>query len=115
MSNQTLYHITSEDLWEAALNRERYDHPSRKTDGFIHLSTAEELKTTLEKYFADASSIVLLHIQESLLERDHLKYEDVEGRDTPMPHYYARIPMRAVQNISIEQQTDGRWAIDVGK
>ncbi|MFW5658500.1 MAG: DUF952 domain-containing protein [Bacteroidota bacterium] len=104
-----LYHITTEALWEKALNTGKYYHPSLDSEGYIHLSQKDELLPTVEKFFADAEELFILHIADKQLQHELLKYEPVPGRDSPMPHYYARVPLKAVHDMSIEKRGEGGW------
>jgi uncharacterized protein (DUF952 family) len=50
-----LTHITSDELWNVANegeeNDKKYRHPSLDKEGFIHLSTPEQVNGTLNKWF----------------------------------------------------------------
>jgi uncharacterized protein (DUF952 family) len=104
-----IYHFTTTELWDTALNRGLYSHPSLKTEGFIHCSTSYQLEGTLAKHFADAEEIILLHIVEKRV-KNWLKYEQFGNADAEYPHLYCPIPMAAIENISIlNRGTDNEW------
>ena len=63
-------------------------------DGFIHLSTAEQLKGTLDRHFAGERDLVVLEVDTSMLE-DALRWEPSRG-GTLFPHLYGRLPLTAV-------------------
>lgn len=63
-------------------------------DGFIHLSTAEQLPGTLDKHFAGQSDIQLAAVDLAAL-GDAVKWEPSRGGDL-FPHIYADLPLAAV-------------------
>lgn len=66
-------------------------------DGFVHLSTADQLQDTLNKHFEGQSDLVLLAIDTGSIE-ELIKWE--AGRDGRMfPHLYAALPMDAVNSM----------------
>ena len=63
-------------------------------DGYIHMSTAEQLGETLAKHFAGQSGLVVATIDLTQL-GDALKWEVSRG-GALFPHYYGALPMAAV-------------------
>jgi uncharacterized protein (DUF952 family) len=63
-------------------------------DGYIHLSTTDQLADTLAKYFAGQSGLVIATIDLAHL-GDALKWEVSRG-GALFPHYYGALPMAAV-------------------
>lgn len=83
-----------------------------KRDGYIHLSTAEHIKTTLDKYYTTAvtrgQAVVLVKIKTAGLE-DKLVYELARG-DIYFPHYYAPLPMsHVVDSVRVSAGSDGLY------
>ena len=68
--------------------------PVDLADGYIHMSTAEQLNETLAKHFAGQSGLVIATIDLSQL-GDALKWEVSRG-GALFPHYYGALPMAAV-------------------
>ena len=68
--------------------------PVDHADGYIHLSTADQLQGTLDKYFADQSGLVIAEINLVMLESS-LKWEEARG-GALFPHIYDDLPMAAV-------------------
>jgi uncharacterized protein (DUF952 family) len=64
-------------------------------DGYIHLSTADQLDETLNKHFAGQSGLVIAEVDLSLL-GDAVKWEVSRG-GALFPHVYGIIPLRAVK------------------
>ena len=68
--------------------------PVDLADGYIHMSTAEQLTETLAKHFAGQSGLVIATIDVAQL-GDALKWEVSRG-GALFPHYYGALPMAAV-------------------
>jgi len=68
--------------------------PVDLADGFIHFSTAEQLRETARKHFAEESGLVLLEIDPARLS-GALKWEPSRG-GALFPHLYAELPLQAV-------------------
>lgn len=68
--------------------------PVDLADGYIHMSTAEQLNETLAKHFAGQSDLVVATIDLTHL-GDALKWEVSRG-GALFPHYYDALPMAAV-------------------
>ena len=72
--------------------------PDDLRDGFIHLSTREQLKTTLERHFAGEQGLVVLEIDATTL-NPGLKWEPSRG-GALFPHLYERLSMDAVVRVA---------------
>ena len=68
--------------------------PVDLADGYIHMSTADQLDETLAKHFAGQSGLVIATIDLTQL-GDALKWEVSRG-GALFPHYYGALPMAAV-------------------
>ena len=66
-------------------------------DGFIHLSSAEQVAETLEKYFANQTGLVRLGIDAEAL-GETLRWEESRG-GALFPHVYGEIPIAAVKSV----------------
>jgi uncharacterized protein (DUF952 family) len=71
--------------------------PDDVRDGFIHLSTREQLDTTIERHFAGERELVVLEIDAAALSAD-LRWEPSRG-GALFPHLYAELPMSAVAGV----------------
>ena len=63
-------------------------------DGYIHMSTADQLDETLAKHFAGQTDLVIATIDLTQL-GDALKWEPSRG-GALFPHHYGALPMSAV-------------------
>ena len=69
--------------------------PVDLADGYIHLSTADQLEETLAKHFAGQDGLIIAEIGLSGFS-DALKWEVSRG-GALFPHLYAPLPMSAVK------------------
>lgn len=92
----TIYKICPETLWREAEAAGRFDGASIDlTDGYIHLSTAEQAKETAAKHFAGEAGLLLVAVDAGKL-GDALKYEVSRG-GALFPHLYAPLSLDAVR------------------
>ena len=68
--------------------------PIDLTDGYIHLSTADQLDETLAKHFGGQTGLVVAEIDLTML-GDAVRWEPSRG-GALFPHVYAPLPMVAV-------------------
>lgn len=98
-----IFHVSDRTQWEQALAAGTYTGSTRGLDlaevGFIHLSTEAQYPTVLGLFYADATDLVLLHVDESKLTAE-LRYDDVPGADAPFPHLYGPLNVDAVVDVT---------------
>jgi uncharacterized protein (DUF952 family) len=68
--------------------------PVDLADGYIHLSTAEQLRETLAKHFADQCDLHLAAVDLAAL-GDAIRWEPSRGGQL-FPHIYGGLPLTAV-------------------
>ena len=89
------YKILTADQWTQFQSEGMFTGaPVDLTDGYVHMSTAEQLSETLAKHFAGQSGLVIATIDLTQL-GDALKWEVSRG-GALFPHYYGVLPMAAV-------------------
>ena len=94
----TVYKILPEALWDEARARgELAGAPIDLKDGFIHFSTAEQVRETAAKHFRGQDHLVLLAIPSEALGPE-LKWEVSRG-GALFPHLYAPLKITAVRWI----------------
>ena len=69
--------------------------PIDLADGYIHLSTSDQLEETLAKHFAGQENLTIAEVDLTLL-GDTVRWEKSRG-DQLFPHVYGVLPMRAVR------------------
>lgn len=91
----TAYKVLTADQW-AQFERDRVFRgaPVDLADGYVHLSTAEQLEATLTKHFAGQAGLVVAQIDLILL-AEVIQWEVSRGGGL-FPHLYADLPMDAV-------------------
>jgi uncharacterized protein (DUF952 family) len=94
-SMELVYKILPALLWRDAEETGFFDGTEADlADGFIHFSTAEQIRETAEKYFAGQDGLLLVAADKSLL-GEALRFEPSRG-GTRFPHLYATLPLDAV-------------------
>jgi uncharacterized protein (DUF952 family) len=71
--------------------------PVDLSDGFIHLSAADQLQGTLDKYFAGQEGLVIAEVDLAVL-GETVKWEVSRG-GALFPHVYGPLPMAAVLGV----------------
>lgn len=86
--------------------------PVDLADGFVHLSTAEQLDETVRKHFAGQDNLHIAAIDLAVL-GDAVKWEPSRGGDL-FPHVYAPLPLVAVVAYGpLERGDDGTVKLPV--
>ena len=89
------YKILTADQWAQFQSEGVFTGaPVDLADGYIHMSTAEQLPETLAKHFAGQSGLVIATIDLAQL-GDALNWEVSRG-GALFPHYYDALPLKAV-------------------
>lgn len=90
-----IYHVTTAENWQHALQQGFYEAPSLHTEGFIHCSKHNQVAGVLERYYKDQRGLILLHIDETKLVAE-LKYELAPSVNEEFPHIFGVINTDAV-------------------
>jgi uncharacterized protein (DUF952 family) len=92
---QSAFKILTADQW-AQFEADGIFHgaPIDLADGYIHMSTADQVEETLAKHFAKQDGLVVAEIDLTSF-GDALKWEKSRG-GALFPHLYAPLPMTAV-------------------
>ena len=92
----TIYKISTAALWREAERAGIFTGaPIDLTDGYIHFSTAEQVKQTAALHFKGQADLVLAAVDTAAL-GSALKYEPSRG-GALFPHLYGTLPMAAVR------------------
>src|SRR5437588_10985841 len=91
-----IYKICSEPMWRAA-QRAGALHGAEvdRHDGFIHFSSAAQVRETAARHFAGAADLVLLAVDADAL-GGALRWEPSRGGEL-FPHLYGVLPVAAVR------------------
>jgi uncharacterized protein (DUF952 family) len=84
-----------------------------REDRFIHFSNAEQVRGTLQRYYADANDLVLVAVTTEPM-GDALKFEP--SRDGALfPHLYGTLPMTFVRWVKpVHRAADGSFVLPNG-
>lgn len=98
-SRQTAFKILTEEEW-ATFDRDGVfsGTPLDGLDGFIHLSTADQLQGTLAKHFPGKKGLVIVEIDLALL-GNSIRWE--RARDGALfPHLYGQLTRKHVIGVN---------------
>ena len=93
-----IYKICPVDLWRAAERAGAFaGAPVDLDDGFIHLSTAAQVRETAAKHFRGRHGLLLVAVEADALGAA-LRYEPSRGGEL-FPHLYGALPLSAVRRV----------------
>jgi uncharacterized protein (DUF952 family) len=94
----TAYKILTADQW-AQFQKDGIFHgaPVDLADGYVHMSTADQLSETRAKHFAGQTGLTTLEVDLALF-GDTLKWEVSRG-GALFPHLHAPLPIAAVRVV----------------
>ena len=93
-----IYKICPRALWRAAEAQGRFTGaPVDRADGFIHFSTAAQVRETAARHFAGQGDLVLVAVEAEALGAA-LRYEPSRGGDL-FPHLYGAMPVEAARGV----------------
>ncbi len=95
----TIYKIVERAAWAAAEREGSFlGAPIDRADGYIHFSTADQVRDTARLHFAGKRDLVLVAVDETRLGQA-LRWEP--ARDGSLfPHLYAPLPIGMVEAVN---------------
>ncbi len=94
-----IYKICPRALWREAERAGRFDGaPVDLADGFIHFSTAGQVRETAARHFSGEDGLVLVTVDANAL-GDALRFEPSRG-GALFPHLYGSLPLSVVRDVS---------------
>ena len=114
-----IFHITTQQAWDAAQVEDEYIADSLASEGFIHCSTLSQVIPVADNYYKDRDDLLLLMIEPTLLSST-LKWEAPSGGTPPpgvpvgdpFPHIYGPINLDAVISApEFIRGADGEWVL----
>ena len=105
-----IYKICPEAIWRQAEEAGRFDGaPIDMKDGYIHFSSAGQVRETAARHFAGQDGLLLIAVDPEVL-GDGLRWESSRG-GLLFPHLYAPLPISAVRNVErLPLEADGGHA-----
>lgn len=106
-----IYKIVHFNEWLEADERGTYEGSAKdRADGFLHFSTPEQLPSTLARYYAKESDLVLAAIDSETLGAA-LEFEPSTGGEL-YPHLYAPLKISAVKWVrALKRGPDGEFVV----
>ena len=99
MSETVAYKIVDAAEWRLAVAEGAYAGSAVDiADGYIHLSSADQLDETARKYYAGRENLMLLTVDLTAL-NDTVVWEPARG-GALFPHIYGDLPVTAVRQAS---------------
>jgi uncharacterized protein (DUF952 family) len=99
---RVIFHIADRDRWLASQPEGRYTASTidreLADEGFIHLSTRDQVAGVMQRFYADVPNLVLLHVDESRL-TSAVVYEQMGDAPEPFPHLYGPLNTDAVVQV----------------
>jgi uncharacterized protein (DUF952 family) len=94
-----IFHITTKEEWDNSQVSGVYKPINYALDGFIHCSFGEQVMHVADRFYADATNLILLRI-ESALVGSKVVEENLEGGTEMFPHIYGPLPIEAVNGYA---------------
>ena len=108
---QLIYKILTPDQWAEALAKGEFDGaPVDLADGYVHISTAEQVEETASKHFAGETGLKLLALESDAL-GDKLVWEPSRG-GALFPHLYRPLKTEDVVWVRDLPQENGAHNFD---
>jgi len=95
-----IYHVTTKQEWERAMQKGNYTVRSLESEGFIHCCEDKQVNGVLERYYAGKKGLVKLVIDTKKL-IPVLKYEFATSVNEHFPHVYGPINLDAVLHVEM--------------
>tara|TARA_S200000501_G_C20615972_1_gene652394 strand:+ start:305 stop:679 length:375 start_codon:yes stop_codon:yes gene_type:complete len=93
--NDLIYHMCRREEWEVALRKGYYAGSSQDLeDGFIHFSTAQQVRDSAAKHRAGQTGLVLLTVDPNAVENS-LRWEPSRS-GMLFPHFYGILDVSVV-------------------
>jgi uncharacterized protein (DUF952 family) len=92
----TIFKLVDRASWQAAQASGAFaGSPVDRRDGFIHFSTAAQVRETAARHFAGAAELMIVAVDAAAL-GEALRWEPSRGGDL-FPHLYGPLPLDAVR------------------
>ena len=94
-----IFHIATQEEWDAAQEKGFYVPAAYAKEGFIHACKTTQIEGVLERHFAGATGLLLLQIDERKLVAPHT-FVFVDAVNDEFPHIFGVINLDAVVEIT---------------
>jgi len=93
-----LFHLVSAADWATRVVGGEYRPASLEAEGFVHLSSADQIDGTVARFYAEVQDLQVLTVDPEAL-GDLVVWEDLLGHGS-FPHCYGPIPLSAVTEMT---------------
>lgn len=93
-----LFHIVGSSVWSGAASSGVYRPQSLIDEGFVHLSYADQVLGTANRFYRDLGDAVAVEFDRSALGAPVID-EDSDGTGQRFPHLYAPVPVAAAVTV----------------
>ncbi len=93
----TIFHLATTDEWTAAEASGVVAPPSLAIEGFVHCSTDDQLRSTIERHFGGVEDLVVLRLDAPAF-ADDLRWEESRPGET-YPHVHRAIAVDEVLEV----------------
>jgi uncharacterized protein (DUF952 family) len=109
-----IYHIATSAEWQSGQEEAMYTPAAFDADGFIHLSSLDQIVGVANRYFRGQRGLVLICVDPAAVEAP-IKYEDLANQGQCYPHIYGKLNLDAViRVIPFDPDPDGSYRKPVG-
>lgn len=106
-----LVHLAEKPVWAEAAGRPTYVPPEWDRDGFIHLSSIDQVLTPANRFYRGRDDLVALVVDAHYL-GTAVVWEPGTATDELFPHLYAALPAESVlTEIAFPPQVDGSFVL----
>ncbi len=104
-----IFHLAEPDDW--ARTTDTYRPSSVEQEGFVHCSTADQLRRVAVQRYMGENDLILLTVDRDGLDEETLVFEDSYGSGEEFPHIYGGLPTTAVSSTGpyLEHLEEGLW------
>ena len=99
-----IFHVIEPLRWQRSLDEGTHTGSTRDAEladvGFIHCSTAAQWPGVVERFYAGAPELYLLHVDEAVL-TSPLEWEPVGDTGELFPHVFGPIDVAAVVRVEV--------------
>jgi len=106
MNLKFIYKICTKNEWLQSKNKKKFlGSKNDQEDGYIHFSSEEQVKETLEKFYLKQKDLILLKVD--TLKLEHLIWEQASDGNM-FPHLYSSLDIsNVVDEFEITLSDDG--------
>jgi uncharacterized protein (DUF952 family) len=104
--SRPLFHIVAPEVWPQSGS---YRPESLTSEGFVHLSFADQVEGVANNLYPDEPELVVMELDPAAVGAE-VRIEDSYGSGTEFPHLYGPLPVAAAVHVHpLRRDPHGRW------